>query len=272
MKPLQKNHLFLYLFLFLLPALSLAAPSSEYWPIWDQANNSNKDSIDHDRWQQFLSEYLVEDAQGTHLVRYGAVTDIDRETLSNYLNDLSALNPLNYHRDEQMAYWINLYNALTVQLILDNYPVDSIRDLGGFFKFGPWDDELIVVNGTELSLNDIEHRILRPIWQDKRIHYAVNCASIGCPNLLATAYTAEQLEAQLEHATKNFINQEKAVRLVRGKLTLSSIYDWYAEDFGTMDELKLHLLTYLGADKRSRLEKHQGKPDYSYDWKLNGAE
>ena len=121
---------------------------------------------------------------------YAAVTQADRTALKTYLKDLQAVRVTTLPRRAQMPFWINLYNALTVEVILDNYPVKSIRDIkSGLFSSGPWSTELVRVEGHDLSLDDIEHEILRPIWKDKRIHYAVNCASIGCPNLAAKAYT-----------------------------------------------------------------------------------
>ena len=103
-------------------------------------------------------------------------------------------------RDEQLAYWINLYNALTVKVILDHYPVKSILDIDispGWFSIGPWGKKLVAVEGVEISLDDIEHRILRPIWRDPRIHYALNCAAVGCPNLLREAFTGATAEVLL---------------------------------------------------------------------------
>lgn len=109
--------------------------------------------------------------------RYKAVSDTDHQKLKDYLDYLSRLTPVEYPREIQKAYWINLYNALTVDLILQHYPVESITDIGSWYHFGPWDDEVVTASGQPLTLNDIEHRILRPLWEDNRIHYAVNCAS-----------------------------------------------------------------------------------------------
>ena len=139
------------------------------------------------------------------------------------------------NRGEQLAYWINFYNALTVQVILDHYPTDSILDIKispGFFSIGPWDKKLVTVEGEELSLNDMEHRILRPIWRDPRIHYGVNCASIGCPNLLTTAYTADNVDGLLTENAVAYVNHPRGASLQNGALTVSSIYDWFEEDFG----------------------------------------
>jgi len=269
MTPLKS--LYTFFVMFFISSVINAAPAAEYWSVWDQADQTNADTIDHQRWQDFLQKYLTTDQHGTNLVRYRAVAKDDKLILDQYIDELAGLDPRSYNRDVQMAYWLNLYNALTVQLILDNYPVDSIKDLGGFFKFGPWDDKIVEVAGMELTLNDIEHRILRPIWQDKRIHYGVNCASIGCPNLLQDAFTSEHLEQQLEQATKTFINQSKGLTFSDDVLQLSSIYDWYLVDFGSQNELLQHLSVYLEGEKQAKVREYKGKINYAYDWQLNEA-
>src|SRR5262249_41077384 len=140
--------------------------------------------IDHCAWSAFLQKYLV--VGEINRLRYASVTAEDRQHLGSYVDGLGSLPISRYDRREQLAYWINLYNALTVRLVLDHYPVHSIRDIDispGFLASGPWDKDLIAVEGERLSLNDIEHRILRPIWNDARLHYVLNCAALGCPNL-----------------------------------------------------------------------------------------
>lgn len=252
--------------LLLFTSHAFAAPKSDLWPIWDQSNEANAASFDHSRWQQMLDRYLVEKGQH-NLFNYEAVTAADKQALNQYITDLTALDPRNYSKAEQFAYWVNLYNALTVQLILDEYPVKSITKLGGFLSFGPWDDKVTTIAGQSLTLNDIEHRILRPIWQDPRIHYAVNCASLGCPNLASTAFTAENSEVLLDNAAKQFTNSPKGASINGNTLTLSSIYDWYGVDFGHNEQ------AILGAIDQYRdgepLKGWSGKIDYDYDWSLN---
>jgi len=243
---------------------TFAAPKSELWPFWQQANQSNQASISHQAWQSFLDNYLVTDGDYT-LVKYSDVTKQDKQQLEQYISDLAAIDPRDYALDEQYAYWVNLYNAITVQLIIDAYPVKSITKLGGLFSFGPWGDEVIEVAGKDLSLNDIEHRILRPIWNDPRTHYAVNCASLGCPNLQSQAFTAENTEQLLELAAKQFINSDKGVLVKGNNVQLSSIYDWFIADFGTQQQLVNHINKY----RSEPITSVQGA-DYEYDWELNG--
>ncbi|KXF80307.1 DUF547 domain-containing protein [Enterovibrio coralii] len=252
--------------LMLLASQAFAAPKSDLWPMWNQSNEANAASFDHQKWQQILDKYVV--VKGQHnLFNYSAVTPSDKALLDQYIVDLTSLDPRNYSKDEQFAYWVNLYNALTVQLILDEYPVKSITKLGGFLSFGPWDDDVTRIAGKKLTLNDIEHRILRPIWNDERIHYAVNCASLGCPNLAQTAFTGENTEELLNEAAKQFTNSDKGAKIDGNTLTLSSIYEWYGVDFGNNEQAVLKAIDVFRDGQK--LEGWSGKIKYDYDWDLN---
>lgn len=251
-----------------------AAPKAEALPFWGSSNAANPTVIDHSLWQQILDQYLdSKHNSGINRFNYAAVDQAGRENLHLYLKNLQSLDPRSYSQPEQKAYWINLYNALTVELILENYPVKSITKLGkGFFSFGPWDDKVATVEGEKLSLNDIEHGILRPYWQDPRIHYAVNCASLSCPNLASQAYTAANTEGELEAAASDYINHSRGVHLDQGKLRLSSIYQWYIDDFGgSNSELIKHLRHYAKAGLKLQLESFKGDIEHGYDWALNQA-
>jgi hypothetical protein len=177
------------------------------------------------------------------------------------------------NRDEQMAYWLNLYNALTVRVILDAYPVSSIRDIDispGLFSDGPWGKALVEIEGRAISIDDIEHRILRPIWNDPRIHYAVNCAALGCPNLGTGAFSAATLDDDLDYLAWAFINNPRAVREQSGGLILSSLYQWYPDDFGGSDEGVLrHLGEYADDALAATLAATATIGGYQYDWVLN---
>jgi len=251
------------LLLSLISGLAYSAPESDLWPFWNKSNEQNSQTVSHQKWQSFLDTYLVQQNEYT-LVNYKSVTTQDKQSLKSYISDLAALNPKSLNKAEQYAYWVNLYNALTVDLILDNYPVSSITKLGGFFSFGPWGQEIIDIQGKTLTLNDIEHRILRPIWNDPRTHYAVNCASLGCPNLQSSAFTAENYNQLLDKAASEFINAKKGVSVNGGKTQLSSIYDWFAVDFGGEKQVINHLKKY-----RDDLPASLGKVSFDYDWSLN---
>lgn len=263
--------LFSLALMLLLNGPASAAPDAELIPGWDAFQPDNPQSLDHSDWQAFLNAYLRQDAFGQTYFSYSDVSDADAERLDRYLGHLGRVHSAGLNRAEQMAYWINLYNAATVRVVLDHYPVDTIRKImGGWFNTGPWDEPLVTVGDDKLSLNDIEHGILRPIWQDPRIHYVLNCASLGCPNLNDRVFTASTLEEQLETAAFEFINHQRGVRFESNTLILSSIYTWYAGDFGaTREELIGHLLTYAKPKLRARLDGYQGRITYDYDWLLN---
>jgi len=243
---------------------------------WNRSNETSQNVVNHQSWQLILDRYLETNAPSkVNLFRYSSVSKADRATLESYLNMLQKTDPRDYSKKEQKAYWINLYNALTVELILKNYPVKSITKLGeSIFAFGPWDDEVTKVAGRKLSLNDIEHKILRPIWKDPRIHYAVNCASFSCPNLSSKAFTSPNTNELLENGARAYVNHPRGVNLKKGDLLLSSIYDWYIDDFGgDHKSLLKHLKHYAKPKLKKQLElfeqTNSGDIDHDYNWNLN---
>ena len=253
-----------------------AAPEAELWERWTVHDAGATATIDHSEWSAFLSRYLTVRDSAPNRMAYDQVSAADKKRLDDYLSSLSAVSISRYSRDEQRAYWINLYNALTVHVVLEHYPVESIRDISispGFFSVGPWGKKLISVEGEQLSLDDIEHRILRPIWKDPRIHYAVNCASLGCPSLMAQAFTASNTDELLDRGAKGFINSSHGARFDdSNRLTVSSIYDWYQEDFGGNEAgVVAHLRAYALAPLAAKLATVDQVYDYDYDWSLNGT-
>ena len=241
---------------------------------WLQSDDDSTATIDHSGFQVILDEYLVTDHQdGINLFRYDAVEGQHKTVLENYIQSMSALDPQAYNQAEQMAYWINLYNALTVNLIIDRDPSYSILTAGkGLLPNGPWDEKLIVINDTALTLNNIEHDILRPQWQDHRIHFAVNCASLGCPDLQATVFTAENVDDMLDEGAVAFLTHPRGLEFKKGKLYLSKIFSWYEEDFGEAKAEVLETLSeYLPDDLADVVSNYDGKIKYQYDWSLNKA-
>jgi hypothetical protein len=253
----------------------LFAPSAELWARWQAHDRESRATIDHGAWDRFLKRYVVAGEQGMNLVDYRGVTAIDRESLGGYIALLAAVRISRFNRTEQLAYWINLYNALTVKVVLDRYPVETIRDIDispGLFADGPWGRKLVTVEGEEISLNDIEHRILRPAWRDNRVHYAVNCASIGCPNLRRMAFTGATVDGMLTQAARDYVNSPRGVSIRDGIVTVSKIYDWFYEDFGGSDKDVLnHLMQYAEPHLRRRLAQIGEIHDVAYDWRLNDA-
>ena len=254
-----------------------AAPKADLWPRWEKNDPANKQKIDHSAWDAFLKKYIVAPhPSGINRVNYATVAPEDRTALANYVKSLESVAVSGYSRGEQRAYWINLYNAKTVELILTRFPVKSIRDINispGLFSSGPWGAKLMTVEGEKLALDDIEHRILRPIWKDNRIHYAVNCASLGCPNLQPAAFTAENTESLLERGAREYVNHRRGVSLQSGKLKVSSLYVWFQEDFGGSAEgLMEHWAKYAGKTLADALLSYSGGLEHDYDWRLNDAE
>ncbi|MDP7650223.1 MAG: DUF547 domain-containing protein [Rhodospirillales bacterium] len=255
------------------PLESLLAPKSEPWPRWTAHDPHSTATIAHDAWDGLLKSYVHPAPGGINRFAYGQVSRVDRQALDAYVAELAEVAIDHHRRAEQRAYWINLYNALTVRVVLDHYPVATIRDIDispGLFSLGPWDRKLVTIEGEALSLNDIEHRILRPIWKDPRIHYAVNCAALGCPDLAAKAFTATNSDAMLEGAARAYVNHRRGARVENGLLTVSKIYAWYAEDFGGDAESVIeHLKHYVAPALAVDMKRAGGIDGYAYDWSLN---
>ena len=269
-----------FVVLFFVSHIAISAPKKALLQEWQASDESSVIVVDHSLWQQVLDQYVVERSQQTY-VQYNLLKQVQLKQSNNnsqssivdqYLEYLATVNPLALSRQEQQAYWLNLYNAATVQLIVRNYPVSSITKLGkGLFSFGPWNDDIVTVNQQKISLNDIEHGILRPIYDDPRIHYAVNCASFSCPNLLVTAFTGENIEALLDKGARDYINHTRAVSVKDDELVLSKIYDWFQEDFSSSEEGVIsHIKQYANSDLLEQLNTiDPNKIRYAYDWTLN---
>jgi hypothetical protein len=254
-------------------AAAEGAPRSELWAKWQAYDDASTVAIDHSAWTRFLHSYVRLGSDGIARIPYASVTAADRDLLGADLARFAAVPITAYNRREQLAYWVDLYNELTVKLVLDHYPVFSIRDIAispGLFSGGPWGRKLIEVEGEALSLDDIEHRILRPIWRDPRIHYAVNCAALGCPNLQATAFTATNADTLLETAASDYVNHPRAATVTGRKLTVSSIYVWYEADFGGSDAgVIAHLNRYARPALAAQLAGVDHISGDVYDWTLN---
>lgn len=255
--------------------LAAAAPKVDSWDRWKAHDPVSTLRFDHGKWQSFLDKYLDTASKDVNLVRYGQVSSKDKESLESYLADLQGAKVSQRSRNEQKAYWINLYNAMTVAVILRHYPAKSIREIDlskGVFKKGPWDAGIMEVEGRRLTLNDIEHRILRPLWKDNRVHFGLNCASLSCPGLAPEAYTAENTDRLLERGARTYINSPPGAAFEGDILILSSIFDWYRSDFGEDEKQVLAFLSrFASPTLKARLAGHSGKIRYRYDWSLNDA-
>ena len=239
---------------------------------WDASDESNKRSIDHSKWQKILDSYVVEHESGINRFNFQALKEDPKnhESLIDYVLQLSELDPRTYSKSEQLPYWINLYNALVVYLVFSRYPVESIRDIKlGQASADSLDIKIANVMDQRLSLNDIRNGILRPIWQDNRVHYVLNSASLGCPNISKTAITGENVEELLEVGAKEFVNDSRGVKIQDNQLIISRIYDWYKADFGeNVKGVMAHLLNYAEPKLAEQLEPFS-EYKTTYDWSVN---
>jgi hypothetical protein len=260
-------------------ALATSCALAAEFDVHFRTNNPNSQTaVDHSAWTAFLSKYLVQSADELNRFAYAKASPADKQALKAYVRSLSAVKVTSLRSDEQRAFWINLYNALTIDVVLDHYPVKSIKDisLGGSFRSivtgGPWAKPLVTVEAKQLSLDNIEHDILRKVWRDARVHYAVNCASIGCPNLMPVAFTAATLDAMLTQGARGYVNHPRGVRVSGQSVRLSQIYSWFKEDFGSSDAAILdHLRTYAEPGLKAQLNAVRSIGGYDYDWSLNEA-
>jgi hypothetical protein len=265
-------------------ALALAAlawlcgPSTVMAGALEQAFHTSRSgsvaTIDHSAWAKLLSTYVVAEKDGLNRVDYAAFKKSGHTDLKSYVAALETVDPATLDRPEQFAFWANLYNAKTIDVVLDHYPVASIKDikLSGFFKSGPWSKSIMKVKGVALSLDDIEHGILRPYFKDPRVHYAVNCASVGCPNLGREPFTGARLDKQLDAAARAFINHPRGFRAQDGSIIASKIFSWFVKDFGgDAAGVLAHARKYATGPLATALAKAKSIGDYEYDWSLNDA-
>lgn len=233
-------------------------------------------------YDALLRRYVRMGTDGITRVDYASwrASTADRAALDAYIVELSARRPSAMPRAEAFAYWGNLYNAVTLKVILDRYPVASIRDiksdnwLDPRAYTGPWRQQRVTVEGRRLSLDDIEHDIMRPTFKDPRVHYIVNCASYGCPNLMARVWRAETLEADLDAAARAFVNHPRGVTVLpNGSLKVSSIYKWFIADFGGNDAgLIAHFRQHAEGALAQRLAALPRIAEDDYDWSLNRSQ
>jgi hypothetical protein len=232
----------------------------------DSPSQADAKPIKSQAWTDLLQKYV--DDQGN--VDYDGFLK-DSLKLDAYLELLTSNAPdeKTWSKEQQIAYWINAYNAFTVKLILNYYPVESIKDIGSTIQIPfvntPWDIKFIIINGVKLDLNNIEHSILRKKFNEPRIHFAINCASFSCPKLRREAYTAEKLESQLQEQAVEFINDPKRNFITEDKARVSKIFSWFKGDFtknGSLkDFLNQYAITKIGEETKIRYQ--------DYNWSLN---
>jgi hypothetical protein len=211
---------------------------------------------DYKAWDTFLKKYVS--ASGD--VDYKSIKTNKKEldAITKALSNTSVLT--SWSKNDQLAFWINAYNAFTIDIIVNNYPLKSIQSLDGG---KPWDIKRITIGGKKYSLNNIENDIIRPQFKDARIHFAVNCAAQSCPPILNGAFFGKTLDTQLDAVTKKFINNAQYQTITASKLTLSKIFDWYGADFGD-------IRTFINKYSNVKVNKSATIAYKEYDWALNG--
>ncbi len=236
-----------------------------------QFKPSGGGSADHSAFDAIVQAHVKPDGSGYNKVDYKALKG-QHGALKAYVASLEAIDPVSLSAAEAKAFWINLYNAKTLDVVVGKYPVSSIKKIklggGGLFGSGPWSAELMTVNGTALSLDDVEHRILRAVFGDPMVHYALNCASVSCPNLAARAYTGKNAKALMRESATAYVNHPRGVKVDNGSITASKIYSWYAGDFGGKGKLKDHWSQFAAPDHASAINGAE-LGGFDYDWSLN---
>lgn len=214
-----------------------------------------KPVFDHSPWDKLLKKHVS--AEGN--VNYQGFKN-DKEAFENYLSALSQNAPTDsWSRAEKLAYWINVYNAFTVKLIIDNYPLESIKDIKK-----PWDQEFFKIAGKPFNLNKVEHEILREMGEP-RIHFAINCASFSCPRLFNEAFSADKLEDQLQKAAIGFVNDKKRNQISTDEVEISKIFRWFSKDF----EKEGDIIDFLNKYSKVKINSKAKVRYKDYDWTLN---
>ena len=246
-------------------------PDAKELKFWNDHEPDSGMQVNHEPWQELLNKY-VNDAHPSGINRfdYSAVSNVDRQALKDYLEYLQLLEPRQLNLEEAKAYWLNLYNAILVDNIVDvvqSTPIKSVREIkSGAFRAWPWTRDAVEILFKRLSLNEIEHNIIRPIYQDPRVHYVLAKGSLGGGGLLKTAFNGENNEVLLKQAEKKFLNHSRAISIsANGSVQLSAIFEWYASDFAASNA---ELMAYFAEHVTYDIPQTK-KIKYQYDWTLN---
>ena len=260
------------LFLIVLIGLSCAshAIAKKDWAIWNSSDETNGAIIDHSAFDGFLKTYVVSNhPSGINRFRYGDVTPGDTKLLNKYIAKMASVDPRDYRKAEQKAYWLNLYNALTLQGLLKVYPVSAVdRD-----KLSR--KRRVSVAGKNLSVADIDQRILRPIWQDYKMVFGLSCASVGCPAIHDQAFTAVNTNKLLKQYAREFINHPRGLTVSKNALRVSRIFSWYRDECGDGDGDRqlIRLFTHYAEDNKALyILGFTGDIEYAYDQRINAPE
>ncbi len=221
----------------------------------------------HDAWTVLLKKHVNKEG----LVNYQGFIN-DKDALQTYLNSLTANPPAaDWSKEDQIAYWLNAYNAFTIKLIIDHYPVKSIKDLGAkhqiIFINTPWDKKFFKIGHKTMTLNRIEHRILRQEFREPRIHFALNCASMSCPKLRREAYEGSKLNEQLTDQAKDFLRDPSRNEVNATKPKLSAIFDFYGKDMRKWSGKSV--IGFINEYSAVAIKEDAEVTYLDYDWQLN---
>jgi len=241
---------------------ALAAPNTKLIEFWDDSEEESGLRVDHSAWDFLLKKYVTESpATEVNRFDYDAVTDADREALDSYVEYLQSLDPRQLPKIKQKAFWMNLYNAEVVRQVLRSSPIDSVLELGSQL----WKRKRLKVTLQKMSLDNIEHGVLRPIFDDPRIHFSLATGALGGPNILPQAYTGDNVDYLIEHNTRAFLAHSRGASMQGNRLVLSTMFKGHQEDFGSV---KKFIFPYV-TEAVSGVLKDMTSARYVYDWRLN---
>jgi len=234
---------------------------------------SNSEAFDFSDWDALVKKYVTpKTLEGVRLNAVNYASLKKDPVFSGLITRLESYSPASLEsRESTLSFWINVYNILAAKMITDHYPIESIKDVGSFFK-PVWKRAAGTVGGKERTLNDIEHEILRKM-NEPRIHVAIVCASVSCPDLRREAYSAGKLNEQLDDQMEKFLrSREKGMKLDerKNRVYLSAIFKWFAEDFESRGGVLKYIGQYVTAEERKMLNNSKIKISYLYyNWKIN---
>ena len=230
-------------------------------------DGSKNSTIDYRHYEGFMTQYAKSFNNGIIGFDYANIPIAGRNMIKKQIADLQSIIITQYTKEAQLAYWINLYNMITLDMALSNYPIKSIRDVKDV-----WKRKSVTVQGQELSLDDIEHKIIRPLHNDFRIHAALNVASLSSGNLPKKAY-GKNINQELDTAMREWVARDSTFNIQGKNITISEVFKWYKEDFGNGQEAILDRVSkYLPEDKQNVFNNTENKKiRYAYDWALNNT-
>lgn len=258
--------LFGLMFLLLLSIDVMAAPKAKMIPFWNDYEPDSGLKMNHDAWDALLKKYVVTGhPSGVNRFRYDDVTPEDQTSLQVYIEYLQRMDPRQLNHARKKAYWMNFYNAAIVLIVLTEQPEESIRDVSNL-----WRKKRFEVTRQKVSLDDIEHGVIRPFYKDPRVHFGFTPATVGSGNILPVAFTHENIEELLERNTRDFLNESgRGVFIDGNTLRISTLFRWYKDDFGSKKgNIKAFIKKYVSPDVARQIDQTT-RISYEYNWELN---